>query len=434
MARASEPIGVTAFQPAFRRPAGEPDWLAAFREAGARRFGETGLPTNREEAWKYTSLRPLARAKYQPVPANDSAGADIAAPAPLIEGAAQAVFVDGRYAPGLSDLDGLDGSVRRWGEAAGEDWLAETLNWPGGEALQAMYALNAAAFDDGLAIRVGAGAPLARPLEVVFLASACDGPRMWHPRLAIDVGEGGAATVLERHIGPDKTAYLANHGADVRVAAGARLVHAKLQGEGADGRHLAMTRVRLGASALYDGFILTTGAGLSRSEVAARLEGDDCEIRLNGAYSIGGRQHADHTSRIDHLGEGARSRQVFAGAIDGNARGVFQGHIVVDRLAQRTDGHQLNRALLLSDHAEIDAKPILEIYADDVKCSHGATAGDIDADQLFYLRARGVPAEQARRLVVRGFLADAAAGLSDAAAKAAVLAELDRALDLETEL
>ncbi len=430
MSRASEPLGLQAFQPAFRTPAGEPAWLAEFRRAGALRFTQSGLPTNREEAWKYTSLRPLARAKYEAVPANDPVAASEAAPAPLLAGAARAVFVNGRLHEGLSDLAGLEGSVFRWRDVVGADWLAATVNAANAPE-QAMYALNAAAFEDGLAIKVPDGAVLARPLEVAFLAAPGARPLMWHPRLAIDIGVDASAVVLERHIGPANGAYLANHGADIAVGRRARLVHVKTQQEGSEGRHLAMTRVRIGEGALYDNFVLTTGAGLSRNEVSVRLEGEGAEVRLNGAYSIGGRQHADHTSRIDHLAEGTRSRQVFAGAIDGAARGVFQGHIVVDRKAQRTDGHQLNRALMLSDQAEIDSKPILEIYADDVKCSHGATAGDIDADQLFYLRARGVPAEQARRLVVRGFLADAADGLSDEAARAAVLGLLDASLGLE---
>lgn len=430
MTETAEPLGLAAFRPAFREGAGEPAWLRDFRRAGAARFAETGLPTNREEAWKYTSLRPLARGKYQSVPANDAPAPDLTVPAPLLDGAAQAVFVNGRFDAELSDLAGLEGAVRRWTDAAGEAWLEETVG-PEDAPAQAMYALNAAAFDDGLAIRVAEGEALARPLEILFLSAPSGRSLMWHPRLAVDLGAGASAVLLERHVAIGDGAYLANHGADVRVAAGARLVHARLQAESLDGRHMAMLRARIAAGGLYDGFVLTTGAGLSRSEAAVRLEGEGAEVRLNGAYHVKGRQHADHTSRIDHLAPDTTSRQVFAGAIDDTARGVFQGHIVVDRIAQKTDGHQLNRALLLSDGAEIDSKPILEIYADDVKCSHGATAGDIDADQLFYLRARGVPAEQARRLVVRGFLADAAAGLSDAAVRAAVVAEIDRSLGLE---
>lgn len=426
---AKEPLGVSAFAPAVRERNGEPEWLGGLRRDGFARFSESGLPTNRDEAWKYTSLRPIARAKYEAAPANDDADFG-SLPALMLEGSARAVFVNGRLAPSLSDLDGLAGCVSPLADALGEPWVQSLLS-AGVDGAQVMYALNAALFDDGLAIRVLDGETLARPLEILYVAAPGDRSLMWHPRMAVDIGANASATIIERHIGPAKGAYLANHGADIRVADGATLTHAKAQIEGGEGRHLAMSRVSIGENALYDNFVLTLGAALSRNEVAATLGGFNSEVRLNGAYRLTDRQHADHSSRIDHSAPGTRSRQVYAGAIGDHGRGVFQGHIVVDQIAQQTDGHQLNRALLLSDHSEIDSKPVLEIYADDVKCSHGATAGDIDDDQLFYLRARGIPAEQARQLVVRGFLADAAEGLGDDAVRAAFLAELDRALGLE---
>lgn len=426
---AKEPLGVAAFAPAFRERAGEPEWLSGLRRDGFARFSEGGLPTNRDEAWKYTSLRPIARAKYELAPANDDSALDDLPP-PMLEGAARAVFVNGRLASALSDLEGVTAYVSPLADALDADWVQALLGGAFDDA-QVMYALNAALFDDGLAIRVPDGEAMMRPLEILFVATPGDRALMWHPRMAIDIGQNARAQIIERHIGPAKGAYLANHGADIRVADGAVLTHAKAQLEGGEGRHLAMARVSIGDGAIYDNFVLTLGAALSRNEVAARLNGVDSEVRLNGAYRLDGRQHADHSSRIDHAAPNTRSRQVCSGAIDGNGRGVFQGHIVVDQIAQKTDGHQLNRALLLSDQAEIDSKPVLEIYADDVKCSHGATAGDIDDDQLFYLRARGIPAEQARLLVVRGFLADAAEGLGDEAVRNAMLAELDKALGLE---
>lgn len=426
---AKEPLGLAAFAPSFRERSGEPEWLSGLRRDGFARFSEGGLPTNRDEAWKYTSLRPIARAKYEAAPANDDAAiGDL--PALMLEGSARAVFINGRLAPALSDLDGLADYVSPLADALGAEWVQALLGRKVDDA-QVMYALNAALFDDGLAIRVPDGDTMPRPLEILFVAAPGERALMWHPRMAIDIGQNARATIIERHIGPAKGAYLANHGADIRVADGAVLTHAKAQLEGGEGRHLAMARVSICEGSIYDNFVLTLGAALSRNEVATSLDGSDSEVRLNGAYMLGDRQHADHSSRIDHLAPDTRSRQVYSGAIGDNARGVFQGHIVVDQIAQKTDGHQLNRALLLSDHAEIDSKPVLEIYADDVKCSHGATAGDIDDDQLFYLRARGIPAEQARLLVVRGFLAATAEGLGDEAVRNAMLAELDKALGLE---
>ncbi len=417
--------GVEAFRPAFRHSTNEPTWLANFRRAGVEQFSATGLPTTKDERWKYTSLRPLARAKYLPVGPKE-----ISAPERMLEGAAQAVFVNGCFSHEASDLSGLDGFVGSFRNMAGDNWIEELLTSTPFSS-QAMYSLNSAAFVDGLAVKLGNNDQLSRPLELVFVSMPGNSPGMWHPRVAVDLGCNSAATIVERHISIGGGSYFANHATDIRVRDGGRLVHAKVQQEGTDGRHLSMARVRVAENSFYDSFTLTLGGSLSRSETEVRIEGTGAEVRLNGCYIISGRQHADHTSRIDHLAPGTTSRQVFAGAIDGAARGVFQGHIVVDKAAQQTDGHQMNRALLLSDRAEIDSKPILEIYADDVKCSHGATAGDIDEDHLFYLRARGIPAAAARNLVVRGFLADPIENLSNEYVQAALLAALDSHLGLE---
>ena len=417
--------GVDAFRNAFRQPSGEPLWLSEFRLSQTEQFSHSGLPTTKDEGWKYTSLRPLARAKYQIVEACAEGSVS-----PLLEGAAQAVFVNGYYRAEASDISGLEQFLGPFNGFVKEPWL-EALITDTSFKYQTMYSLNAAAFNDGFALKLGAGQQLPRPLELVYLSVPGDLPGMWHPRAAIELGANASATIIERHVSIGEGAYLANHAADIRVGKNARLVHVKIQDEGSDGRHFSMTRMRVAEESLYDGFTLTLGGSLSRSETEARVEGVGAEVRLNGSYSITGKQHADHTSRINHLAQGTKSRQVYAGAIDGNGRGVFQGHIVVDQVAQQTDGYQMNRALLLSDTAEVDSKPTLEIYADDVKCSHGATAGDIDGDHLFYLRARGIPAPAARSLVVRGFLADPIEHISDDDARAAVLDVLDAHLGLE---
>jgi Fe-S cluster assembly protein SufD len=191
------------------------------------------------------------------------------------------------------------------------------------------------------------------------------------------------------------------------VGEGAHLDHDLMQAAGDRAAHVATTLVRIGKDATYDGFAFTLGAELSRAEVHAVLEGPGGDCRVDGAYLGRGGQHIDNTTLIEHASPHGRSRQVFKGVLDERARGVFQGKIVVRRGAQKTDGHQLSRALLLSEAAEIDAKPELEIYADDVKCSHGATAGEIDAEALFYLRSRGIDEDAARGLLVRAFLAEA---------------------------
>ena len=212
--------------------------------------------------------------------------------------------------------------------------------------------------------------------------------------------------MIEHHVGLGIGATFANHVAEAYVGEGAILRHYKVQREGAEAFHLSNSVAKVGKDACYDNFILTTGARLARNEVRVALGlGSSCNV--NGAYMIGGHQHCDTTTVIEHREPHCTSREVYKGVIDDTARAVFQGKILVRHGAQKTDGYQQNRALLLSDTAEIDAKPELEIYADDVKCSHGATAGELDDEALFYLRARGIDKETARGLLIGAFLAEA---------------------------
>jgi Fe-S cluster assembly protein SufD len=219
--------------------------------------------------------------------------------------------------------------------------------------------------------------------------------------------------------------YFSNSVTDIRVENGATLTHAKLQDEGPQAFHVALGRVRIGDEAVYDNFTLHRGAELARNEIHARIDGTGADCRLNGAYLGTGRQHVDNTTVIDHKAPGSRSSEVFKGALDEKARGVFQGRIVVHRDAQQTDGHQLNKTLLLDRNAEMDTKPELEIYADDVKCSHGATIGELDDMALFYLQARGIDAATARDMLVSAFLNEAVEELRDEALADAFRARIE---------
>jgi len=212
---------------------------------------------------------------------------------------------------------------------------------------------------------------------------------------------------VEHHIGLGTGATLANHVGEVFVGEGASVHHYKIQREHTNAFHLSHTAARVASKGVYDNFILTIGAKLSRNEVRSVLDGEHADTHVSGAYMVRGDQHVDTTTLIDHAQPCCTSREVYKGAIDGTARAVFQGKIIVRPGAQKTDGYQQNRALLLSDTAEIDAKPELEIYADDVKCSHGATVGELDEQALFYLRARGIDKETARGLLIVAFLAEA---------------------------
>ena len=245
---------------------------------------------------------------------------------------------------------------------------------------------------------------------------------MAHTRNRIDVAPGAKAVVVERHMAiGEGEATLSNGSTQIALAESSELVHIKLQDEAANASHVWHHVVEIAAKAQYLSHVVSTGGGLARNRITVRLQGEGAHCDLDGAYSARGKQHLDHTSKIVHAVADTTSRQVYKGVLDDHGRGVFQGHIVVAEDAQRTDGHQLNRALMLSDH-EIDSKPMLEIYADDVKCSHGATAGDLDDNQLFYLQSRGIPADAARRLLVEAFLAETIDAIPFEPARAAALA------------
>jgi Fe-S cluster assembly protein SufD len=384
-------------------------WLDRLRAAGRDRFAGHGLPTVREEAWKYTSLRPLekialtAAAGDAPVPAGADAGLGLAshrlvlvngrlrltgpAPTPLPPG----VSLSGLAAELAADPGRIESALGRLRPADGDP----------------LPALNAAFLSDGVVLRVAAGVQLETPIELVFAANPGNGTPAWHPRLLVLLEPGSRATLIEDHRGSGEAVYLANTVAEISLGAGAGLDHVVVQREAPGAFHLAATTARLEAGARYQSFTLTLGARLARREVRAELAGAGAECHVSAAYLLEGRQHSDQTTVIAHQQPNGTSRQVVKGVIADRARAVFQGRIEVRPGAQKTDGYQLSRALLLSDEAEIDCKPELEIHADDVKCSHGATAGALDDEAMFYLRSRGVPPDQARALLIGAFVDEA---------------------------
>jgi Fe-S cluster assembly protein SufD len=321
------------------------------------------------------------------------------------------VFVGGAFRADLSSVGTLpEGAVvTSLGEAlASQAGLLERyLGKVGVTDANPFQALNTAFLADGLVVHVPKGVAIAEPIEVVFVGSGSENPTMHHPRILIIVEANAEATLVEHHIGLGAGTYFSNLVTEIVAGEGARLHHYKAQRETPQAFHMATVTADLAKDSSYDNFVLTIGSRLSRNEIKPVLNGTGVECRLSGAYMVNGNQHCDTTTVIDHAQPQCTSREVYKGVIDGNARAVFQGKIIVRPDAQKTDGYQLNRALLLSDTAEIDSKPELEIYADDVKCSHGATAGELDDDQLFYLRARGIDLETARNLLISAFLADA---------------------------
>ncbi len=386
---------------------------SALRAAAAAAFRSAGLPGGtsgrRVEAWKYTSLRPVAEARFQREATPRHEAETILAGLPLLD-APRIVFVDGALREDLSVTP-----------AAGFARFAQqpdfgTLTWPDREP---MVALNTMLAEDGAVLDV----PADQDGSVVQLVSIACSDADCHPRHSIRLGKGARLTLVE--ISAGQGTYLLNTVAEIHVSEGAALTHIRLQDEAATAFHVSTTYADVDAGATYDSFTLNLGARLSRTEVHAQLTGKGGAAHLNAAQLLTGSQHADFTSVVTHTAPGCQSRQTVKNVLAGKSRGVFQGKIEVARQAQKTDGYQMNQALLLSRDAEVDSKPELEIFADDVKCSHGATVGELDADQMFYLRSRGVPEPEARSILVRAFLAEAL----DAVADETIRARLEAAVE-----
>ncbi|MDO9708286.1 Fe-S cluster assembly protein SufD [Paracraurococcus lichenis] len=413
--------GLRARLPGVRIP-----FVERLREQAAEAFRAQGFPTRRVEAWKYTDLRPVTDAGFDEA----LTAVDSAPDLPPAHGAARVVFVDGRVRPDLSVLDGIGYSVESLAAALpGLDGRIGTL---ARVEAQPMAALNTMLFEDGLVVTVPAGIA-AGVLDLVSVGTASERPEAFHPRHLIRLEAGASLTIIETATGPEGARYLHNPVYEIEVGAGATLTHARLQQEGTRAFQLSTVYARVAEGGTYDNFTLNAGGKLVRNEIHAVLAGPKAACHMNGAQLLRDGQHADTTTVLDHAAPDCASRQTYKTVLMGRSRGVFQGKIHVHQVAQRTDGYQMNQALLLSPEAEIDSKPQLEIYADDVKCSHGATVGEIDADQLFYLRARGIPEARARAMLVEAFLREAIEGVQDEAARAALDAAVTGWWDREQE-
>jgi Fe-S cluster assembly protein SufD len=382
------------------------------RAQAANSFARMGLPGVREEAWKYTSLRALAEIEFsEPVVPVDS-HPSLLDTLPAID-APRLVYVDGRFRPELSTPNAAAGFAQTsdFGRLARPD-------------RDAFAALNTMLAEDGARIAIPAGTD-AGTLQIISIATDVHGrPVAVHPRHHIELGDGARLTLIDIALG--EGTYLHNPLTEIIVGANARLDHLRLQDESLGAFHIATIYAEIGAGGSYDSFLLNMGARLSRTEVHARIGGDAGRAHLNCAQLLRGKQHGDFTTVLSHDAVGTQSRQTVRNVLDGAARGVFQGRINVAQIAQKTDGYQMNHALLLSPAAEIDSKPELRINADDVKCSHGATVGELDADQLFYLRSRGVPQQEARAMLIRGFLSESLADVANEPGRAMFEAAVDR--------
>lgn len=385
------------------------NWLADAREGAIHSFAAAGFPTQRIETWKYTNLNRLARGAFDPL-------AEIAAPAIdpwanlFIEGCDRIVIVHGRVDDSVSTIGSLpDGvAVLALSDAVEEidPELEKELAKIAPDDGAPLVALNTAFMRDGLVLRLAAGTVLDRPVQVVHIVDSGDTALALHPRTLVVAGDNSDATVIETFAGADGTGYWTNAVTEIRVGKNARVRHLKRQSESVAAYHTALTQVRLDKDARFSSVALAVGAILSRNELKVAFEGEGAECRLAGGALLRGRQHADSTTEADHRVPHTNSDQVFRNVLDDNAHSVFQGGVIVRQDAQKTDSSQSNRNLLLSSGAQADTKPELQIFADDVKCAHGATVGDLDKTAMFYLESRGIPPVQAKALLIKAFIGE----------------------------
>lgn len=386
--------------------------LADKRREAFARFEALGFPTRRDEAWRFTNLRPLQDKAF--APATGKPGATPALDRYFFAGDThRVVLVNGRFAPALSKIGGLPKGVTLGSAAAIAtdnralaSRLLDQTDIAGG---QAFASLNAALFADGFVLALDAGVALETPVEIVHWGDAAE--NSFHIRNLIQLGAGSRATIIETYAGNGR--YWTNAVALVDLAPGAALRHAKLQDEATGAIHFGSVRATIGADARYESFVLTLGGRLSRHDSFVNFAGEGGACGLFGAYLLKGEQEATNATFVDHAVPKCTTDEVFKGVVDDRAHGVFLGKITVRPQAQKTNANQLNKNLLLSARANVDTKPELEILADDVKCSHGATVGDLDEQALFYLEARGIPANEARRMLIEAFAADAIDRIED---------------------
>jgi len=406
-----------------------PDWLEPVRRAAMARFARTGFPPARDEEWRFTPIGPIVQGRWRP--ATGGAGElSRGQLAPFVFGHADwttLVFVNGVYSEALSAIGALPPGVRVAS-------LADALR-ADGASLHAhltrhapiegspFTALNTAFLAEGGVVHVGAGVDLAAPVHLLFVATAEAGGTVSHPRNLVVVERGARASIIESYVtlAPGQ-GYWTNPVTEVAVAAGAWVEHTRIQRESEQAYHVGLTHVDQQRDSHYRSFSLAMGGALARHNLHVRLNGENVETLMYGLYVTRGDQVADNHTAIYHDQPNCRSWEVYKGILDGRSRAVFNGKVFVRPEAQKTDAKQTNRNLLLSDGARVNTKPQLEIFADDVKCTHGATVGRLDEVARFYARSRGIPAAAAERLLIYAFAAE----VVDEVALAPVREELDR--------
>jgi Fe-S cluster assembly protein SufD len=394
----------------FEKQTNQPAWLFPLRKAGISCFAEQGFPTLKDEDWRFTNVAPIAKLPFKPMTdgAKDKSASEILAGAAFTKLAGnRLVFVNGHFASELSSIGKLPAGVKVLNLAAAlvqDSALVEKHlgRYAVGEG-NAFAALNQAFFSDGAFIYVPSGVSVPEPVQLIFISAAKQAGDTIHPRNLIIAEANSNLTVLESYLSTDSAPYFTNAVTELVAGDNARIEHVKYQDEAAEAYHIATIQGQFGRTSHVNVHSFAMGAKLSRNNIRAKLAGEGLECILNGLYVTKDEQLADHHMIVEHAQPHCASHEYFNGILDDKSKGVFHGRILVRQIAQKTDAKQTNKNLLLSDDATADTKPQLEIYADDVKCTHGATIGQLNDESIFYLRSRGIGTETARRMLIHAF-------------------------------
>jgi Fe-S cluster assembly protein SufD len=396
------------YQAAFRALAPTVAWLELVRGSAMDRFEQLGFPSLTDEEWKYTNLASLAKESFVPATANEEISGDVKRHAYPETATAHVVVVNGFLREDLSVTTGLENVVAVDLFNAGADArynkiVRKYLARNAGYHNNGLTALNTALLQSGVFIWIPKNVELETPIQITFVANPSARSSANFPRVLVVAEENSSATVIENFVSNDAKPYFTNAVTEVVVKDGARLDHYRLQRESHNAFHVSTTSAELARASRYDTTSINLGAQLARHDVSVVMDHEGAETSVDGLYMVGADQHTDTHSVIDHKQPHCNSHQLYKGILDGNGRAVFNGKVFVREGAQKTDAMQTNKNLLLSNKARVDTKPQLEIFADDVKCAHGAAVGQIDPEELFYLETRGIAPELGRSLLTYGF-------------------------------
>ena len=387
-------------------------WLQPVRRAAMARLAEIGFPTVHDEDWRFTNLAPIVTTAFQPA-AEAAASVDAGSLTPFAFAGCDCtrlVFLNGRFAPGLSTSPLLPAGVRAGSlaQTLADDRVALEPHLARHEDFQqeAFSALNTAFLTDGAFVSVPRGTVVEQPIHILYVTLPGDGPVATHPRTLVVTGDDSQVSVVEDFVSLGDGTHLSNAVTELVVGDGSVVGHYLIQRESRQAFHVSTLRGQQGRSSSLTSHTVLMGGALTRRNIHPVLAGEGAECLINGLFMANGRQHMDNYMKVEHASPHCASRQVYKGILDGQSHGVFHGRIIVHKDAQKTDAKQTNMNLLLSEDAQIDTKPQLEIYADDVKCTHGATVGQIDDEAIFYLRSRGIPEASARALLLHAFAGD----------------------------